>query len=71
MDGISTLERLKKDSPLRDIPVIGITSSMDPTYPTKAFRAGAEFFLPKPFDMKTLISTVELAVTSGHKHQPH
>ncbi|MEE9125091.1 MAG: PilZ domain-containing protein, partial [candidate division NC10 bacterium] len=45
---------------LEDIPVVGITASEDLTYTAKAFRAGAEFFLPKPFEVEGLLHVVSL-----------
>lgn len=62
MDGISTLQRLKGDSLLKDIPVVGVTASTDPKYTQNSFRAGAEFFLAKPFGVQSLIQVVNLAV---------
>ena len=61
MDGISTLQRLRRDPVLKGIPVVGITASTDLTYTEKAFRAGAQFFLPKPFRAASLLRVVELA----------
>lgn len=78
MDGISTCQRLKQDPALRDIPVIGITASPNLTYTGKAFRAGAQFFLPKPFPAANLLHVVRLAVEPtqrrtlmrSHRHHP-
>lgn len=62
VDGIATLQRLKWDPILVDIPVIGMTASSDLTYTGKAFRAGADFFVSKPLNRESLIRVVELAV---------
>jgi CheY-like chemotaxis protein len=62
IDGITTLQRLKWDPILADIPVIGMTASSDLSYTGKAFRAGADFFVPKPLNRAALIRAVELAV---------
>lgn len=70
VDGIETCELLKRDPVLGDIPVIGATGSEDLTYTKKAFRAGAQFFLPKPFGTATLIQVVELALESARHHTP-
>ncbi len=61
LDGIDTCQRLKQDPVLEDIPVVGITASEDLTYTAKAFRTGAEFFLPKPFEVEGLLHVVSLA----------
>ena len=77
LDGIGTCERLKGDPVLNNIPVIGITGSSDLKYTEKAFRAGAQFFLPKPFGMESLVQIVQLALestqsdTAMDRHRPH
>lgn len=70
MGGVNTLEVLKRDPVLRRIPVIGITASADLTLTEKAFRAGAQFFLPKPFRAASLLRVVELAVDSARRDTP-
>lgn len=62
VDGIATLQRLKWDPILVDIPVIGMTASSDLAYTGKAFRAGADFFVSKPLNRESLVRVVELAV---------
>jgi CheY-like chemotaxis protein len=50
MDGYQTLERLKRDSALRDIPVIMISAIDEMESIVKCVEMGAEDYLPKPFD---------------------
>lgn len=64
INGIMTCQRLKGDPILGDIPVVGVTASSDFEYTEKAFHAGAEFFLPKPFTATRLVSVVKLAAES-------
>ncbi len=61
------MQRLKRDSVLKHIPVIGITASPDFTYPEKAFGSGAKFFLVKPFPAARLRRMVELAADSAQR----
>jgi len=70
IDGINTLQTLKRDPVLKDIPVVAITASSDLTYAEKAFRAGALFFLPKPFRAASLLRVVELAAERAEKDTP-
>ncbi len=70
MDGISVLQRLKLDPDLKDIPVIGITASSDLKYTEKAFGAGAQCFLAKPFRPETLLCMVELAADVARRETP-
>jgi CheY-like chemotaxis protein len=65
MDGIGTLQRLKRDPDLKHIPVVGVTASAELTYLNKAYRAGAQFFLSKPFGATSLVGVIELAVNSA------
>jgi signal transduction histidine kinase/CheY-like chemotaxis protein len=50
VDGYQVLERLKRDSTLRDIPVIVISAVDEMESIVKCVRMGAEDYLPKPFD---------------------
>jgi len=70
IDGINTLQILKRDPVLKAIPVVAITASSDLTYAEKAFRAGALFFLPKPFRAASLLRVVELAAERAEKDTP-
>jgi CheY-like chemotaxis protein len=70
MDGISTCERLKQDPSTRDIPVVGMTGAEDLKLRERAFRAGAELFLPKPFQTGNLLHLVELVLTPTRRETP-
>ena len=50
LDGIEVLERLKLDAELRHVPVIMISGIDDTASIVRCIEAGAEDFLPKPFD---------------------
>ncbi|MDD2790283.1 MAG: response regulator [Sulfurimonas sp.] len=52
MDGLETLERLKKDPVLCKIPVIIVTANSEEKY--KALKMGANDFLSKPVDVEEL-----------------
>lgn len=67
LDGVETCQRLKQDPVLGDIPVVGMTASADLKYAEKVFRAGAEFFLPKPFGAESLLRVVSLATETAER----
>ncbi|HET7853610.1 MAG TPA: response regulator [Candidatus Methylomirabilis sp.] len=67
IDGVETCQRLKQDPVLGDIPVVGMTASADLKYAEKVFRAGAEFFLPKPFGAESLLRVVSLATETAER----
>jgi class 3 adenylate cyclase len=50
VDGIEVLERIKANEDLRHIPVIMISGLEDTDSVVRCLEAGAEDFLPKPFD---------------------
>ena len=50
LDGIEVLERIKTDPAMRHIPVIMISGIEDSESVVRCLEAGADDFLPKPFD---------------------
>jgi CheY-like chemotaxis protein len=62
VDGVATCKHLKQDPVVVNIPVIGITASMEARYSEQALPAGAEFFLVKPFRLTNLVEVLKLAV---------
>lgn len=50
VDGLSILKSMRDDPALRHVPVIVMTSSLDPQVRLEALAAGAMDFLPKPVD---------------------
>src|SRR5678815_2691072 len=62
MDGLAFLRHLKTIRP--EIPVVLTTGEADSLLLTQALDAGAFDFVPKPFDRKDLVATLELAVSS-------
>jgi len=57
LDGIKTLEFMKKDPRFKDIPVIVL--STDDTQKVKAIEAGANDFIEKPIKEKDLLEKIE------------
>ena len=58
MSGIDVCRQLKADVTTHDIPVILITGAGDPATKLDGLRAGAEDFLIKPVDERTLLARV-------------
>lgn len=58
MSGIEVCHQLKADVTTHDIPVILITGAGDPATKLDGLRAGAEDFLIKPVDERTLLARV-------------
>lgn len=55
-DGIETLNDLLKDRSTHQIPVVMLSASLRDEL--RALDAGARFFLQKPYDGKSLLSTI-------------
>jgi CheY-like chemotaxis protein len=62
MDGYEVCRRLKADPQTRDIPLVILTGHRDPKLNIKAFQAGADLALTKPFQPETLIATLRAAL---------
>jgi len=60
MDGFSLLEKIRKHSSYSKIPVIMLTIKSGPKYLEKGISLKADFYLPKPFELRNLHSFVDL-----------
>jgi|WetSurMetagenome_2_1015567.scaffolds.fasta_scaffold32189_4 CheY-like chemotaxis protein len=58
MNGYELCQALKQDSFLRSIPVILLTTMSASESIVKALNTGADYFVPKPYDEKYLISKI-------------
>ncbi len=54
MDGFETLQRMKSDEALREIPVIMISSLDETEAVFRCLRMGASDYIPKPFNVMLL-----------------
>jgi len=61
LGGVRTCQQLKQDPALAASIVVAITASPDLRYIEHAFRAGAEFFLMKPFGTEMLVQVIQSA----------
>jgi two-component system, cell cycle response regulator len=62
LDGHATLERLKADPDLRDIPVVFLTGRVDTADVVTGLRLGAHDYLRKPFEANELMARVSAAL---------
>lgn len=58
-DGLSILERLKRQDRTRDIPVIMLTAKGSEIDKVKGFEKGADDYIAKPFGMMELVARVK------------
>jgi two-component system cell cycle response regulator len=64
LDGFQTLEQMKRDSRLRDIPVIVISALDDMESILRCIEMGATDYLPKPFDVALLRARLNASLAS-------
>ena len=63
LDGFAVLDRVKADPRLRDIPVIMISALDEMDSVVRCIEAGAEDYLPKPFDATLLRARINAGLT--------
>jgi two-component system cell cycle response regulator DivK len=59
IDGYETTRRIKANSALRHIPVIAVTSYALSGDEVKAFEAGCDAYVTKPFDPAELLAKIQ------------
>jgi CheY-like chemotaxis protein len=62
MNGLETVEAIRKHPKFHDIPVFFLTGEKDKNLPQRAFGLGANLFLRKPIDPMQLLKTVDYFV---------
>ena len=65
MDGYETCKVLKRDVPVKDIPVIFMSSLTEPIDKVKAFESGGVDFISKPLECQELLARVKTQITLG------
>ena len=67
-DGYSILDKLKKSSGTRDIPVIMVTAKEAEFDKVRALEAGADDYITKPFGMMEFIARVKAVLRRSSRH---
>lgn len=63
MNGTQTLQKIKEDERLRDIPVVIYSTSINPLEKEKCLRLGAQAYITKPVSFKESISTARRLIS--------
>lgn len=58
MDGFEFCRKLKGDLKISHIPVILLTARVDQDSTVRGYKEGADFYIPKPFDLEFLLAIV-------------
>jgi len=64
MDGYEVCRSLRQGAKTRHLPVIILTASDDPALNRKAYAAGAQACVPKPFRRDSLVAAIEAVLAS-------
>ena len=60
IDGIEATRRIRESDALRNVPIIITSAYAQPEFRIKAFAAGCDYYMVKPFDLDGLISVIEV-----------
>jgi len=66
MDGFEVLKRLKEYEETKDIPVIMLTAKTEDSAVIESWRKGAEFYIPKPFEIEEVLHVIELILKNKY-----
>jgi len=66
LNGIIVLKNLNNNPELRSIPVIMLTGDNSREVVSESMKAGANEYIIKPGDPKTIMSKIEMVTHSGH-----
>lgn len=67
MDGFELCTRIKADINTSHIPIILLTARGDSDSHYKGIESGADYFIPKPFNIKLLVLTIKNLIESREK----
>jgi len=68
-DGVMALQAMRRDSRLRTVPVIFLTALSTMKHKSRAFRAGGDDYLVKPFDGRELCLRVEATIRKQRERE--
>jgi CheY-like chemotaxis protein/two-component sensor histidine kinase len=60
MDGIEAMQEIRKQSELRDLPIIALTAKAMPDDQQRCLAAGANDYITKPIDVDKLVSLIRI-----------
>lgn len=68
MDGYALCRAIKQDPRLNGVPVVLLTSLSDPADVVKGMEAGADSFIFKPYEHRTLLARIDSLLANRHLH---
>ena len=70
MSGLDVLTQLRSEAATKEMPVILLTAMSDDTTTWAGWSAGANVFLPKPFDPGALLDWIDRVLEGGGEMEP-
>ncbi len=71
MDGFEVCEAIRRDDTLQKIPVVMLTAMESQKLNERAFSAGAEVCMTKPFSPERLLNALNIALHSAVRKRTH
>ena len=65
ISGLDAILILKKDGQTKNIPIIAVTAFVTPADKADALRSGCDAYIAKPVNIKNLLGTVEVFLSSS------
>ncbi|NNJ11766.1 response regulator [Chloroflexales bacterium ZM16-3] len=59
MDGLEAIRRIRAEADLAHVPILAVTALAMPADRERCLAAGADAYLPKPINLRTLMATIE------------
>ncbi len=70
ISGLDVLTQLRREARTRELPVILLTAMSDDATTWAGWSAGANVFLPKPFDPGALLDWIDRVLEGGGEMEP-
>lgn len=70
MDGYEVCRVLRQGERTKGVPIVMLTVSKDIALNRKAYEAGAQACVPKPFRREGLVATIQAVLTGTHLKKP-
>lgn len=70
MDGIETAQRMRKDELLTEIPILMLTALSEVENKVSGLGAGADAYIPKPFDVRELLAQISALLRAKKRGLP-
>jgi sigma-B regulation protein RsbU (phosphoserine phosphatase) len=71
MDGLEVIRKLRADANTRELPIVVLTASAEPTHIDAALEEGANDYITKPVNGKILMARVKAMIRADRSREAH